>query len=77
VTSPLPCGAYPGCAATPWALAWEEDGELAAQDRFDVLQALLATESDGVQVALVSAIERLPSHELSVVGCSEVSGLCA
>ncbi|MEB3265050.1 MAG: hypothetical protein VKN13_00370 [Cyanobacteriota bacterium] len=73
----LPCGPSPGGGATPWALSWGDDGELAAQDRFDVLQALIASESAVVQVALVCAIERLPNHELSVMTSSQVSGLCA
>ena len=32
-------------APVPWSLAWCEDGELAAQDRFDLLQSLVACES--------------------------------
>jgi hypothetical protein len=77
VSTPLSCGPSPGCAAVPWALAWGEDGELAAQDRFDVLQALIATESSVVQVALVRSVEQLTSHNLAVVASTEVSGLCA
>ena len=36
-------------APVPWSLAWSEDGELAPQDRFDLLQTLVASESETVQ----------------------------
>ena len=29
-------------APVPWSLAWSDDGELAPQDRFDLLQSLVA-----------------------------------
>ena len=46
-------------APVPWSLAWTDDGELAPQDRFDLLQSLVASESDCAQLALVVAVERL------------------
>jgi len=61
----------------PWSLAWREDGELAPQDRFDLLQSLIRSETLEVQSALVVSVERLSSAELTVLSCTEVSGLCA
>jgi hypothetical protein len=42
-------------APAPWSLAWREDGELAPQDRFDLLQSLVTSESLDVQTALIAA----------------------
>ena len=64
-------------APVPWSLAWREDGELAPQDRFDLLQSLVQTESLAVSSALVVAIERLSVTELSSVSMGDVTGLCA
>lgn len=64
-------------APTPWSLTWREDGELAHQDWFDLLQALVATESQEAQTSLIAAVERLNVVEFSVVSSSEVTGLCA
>jgi hypothetical protein len=64
-------------APAPWSLAWREDGELAPQDWFDLLQTLVTTESQEAQASLVAAVERLNVVELSVVSSSEVTGLCA
>ncbi|MEB3165845.1 MAG: hypothetical protein VKO65_04170 [Cyanobacteriota bacterium] len=64
-------------APVPWSLAWSEDGELAPQDLFDLLQTMVASENLEVQAALISAVERLPMVELSVVAATEVSRLCA
>jgi hypothetical protein len=61
----------------PWSLAWREDGELAPQDRFDLLQSLVSTESLEVQTALISAVERLTMAELSLVALEDVTGLAA
>jgi hypothetical protein len=61
----------------PWSLAWREDGELAPQDRFDLLQSLVRTESLEVQTALISAVERLTLAELSLVALEDVTGLAA
>jgi hypothetical protein len=61
----------------PWSLAWREDGELAPQDRFDLLQSLVSTESLEVQTALISAVERLTLAELSLVALEDVIGLAA
>ena len=60
-----------------WSLAWREDGELAPQDRFDLLQTLVLSESVDVQPSLVAAVERLSLVEMSVVSSGEVTGLCA
>jgi hypothetical protein len=60
-----------------WSLAWREDGELAPQDRFDLLQTLVLSESVDVQPSLVAAVERLSLVEMSVVSSAEVTGLCA
>lgn len=64
-------------APTLWSLAWREDGELAPQDRFDLLQTLVLSESVDVQPSLVAAVERLSLVEMSVVSSGEVTGLCA
>ncbi|MFM7360612.1 MAG: hypothetical protein ACKO25_02050 [Cyanobium sp.] len=60
-----------------WSLAWREDGELDPQDRFDLLQTLVHSESVDVQPSLVAAVERLSLVEMSVVSSGEVTGLCA
>jgi hypothetical protein len=64
-------------APVPWSLAWCEDGELAAQDRFDLLQTLVCSETSDVQAALVAAVERLTSVELTTIASQDVTGLCA
>jgi hypothetical protein len=64
-------------APVPWSLAWREDGELATQDRFDLLQSLVRTESLEVQTALIAAVERLTMAELSLVALEDVTGLAA
>ncbi len=61
----------------PWSLAWCEDGELAPQDRFDLLQSLVRCETHEVQTCLIASVERLASAQLSLVSSSEVTGLCA
>ena len=69
--------AIPMTAPVPWSLAWREDGELAPQDLFDLLQTLVCTESETAQPSLICAVERLSLAELSVLSSCEVTGLCA
>ncbi|MBM5807150.1 MAG: hypothetical protein FJ056_05585 [Cyanobacteria bacterium M_surface_10_m2_179] len=68
-------------APVPWSLAWSEDGELTPQDRFDLLQSLVASESESVQLALVLAVERLSVEQLTVISTElstgGLTGLCA
>jgi len=64
-------------APVPWSLAWSEDGELASQDRFDLLQTLVRSESLDVQGSLVAAVESLSLVEVSSIALGEVTGLCA
>jgi len=64
-------------APVPWSLAWSEDGELAPQDRFDLLQTLVRSESSEVQGSLVAAAESLRLVEVSSIALGEVTGLCA
>jgi hypothetical protein len=64
-------------APVPWSLAWSEDGELAPQDRFDLLQSLVRTESLEVQTSLIVAVESMALAEISVVAVADVTGLCA
>jgi hypothetical protein len=64
-------------APVPWSLAWREDGELGSQDQFDLLQALVSSESLEVQTSLITAVERLSVVEFSMISCSEVTELCA
>ena len=54
-------------APVPWSLAWSDNGELAPQDRFDLLQSLVASESENVQPSLVVAVERLGVEQLPVL----------
>jgi hypothetical protein len=60
-----------------WSLAWSEDGELAPQDRFDLLQTLVRTETMEVQPGLIHAVERLSLVDISVMATGDVTGLCA
>ncbi|MEB3321377.1 MAG: hypothetical protein VKI81_00975 [Synechococcaceae cyanobacterium] len=64
-------------APVPWSRAWSEDGELAPQDRFDLLQTLVRTESLEVQTDLIAAVERLTVVEVTLVSTGDVTGLCA
>lgn len=52
-------------APVPWSLAWSEDGELAPQDRFDLLQTLVQTESLEVQCSLIAAVESMVCTEVT------------
>jgi hypothetical protein len=61
----------------PWSLSWHEDGELAPQDRFDLLQTLMMVETPEVQPALVFAMEKLSLTEITSLSTGEVTGLCA
>jgi hypothetical protein len=64
-------------APVPWSLAWREDGELAAQDRFDLLQSLVACERAEVQSTLIAAVERLSIADLTSLSVGGVTSLCA
>jgi hypothetical protein len=57
----------------PWSLAWGEDGELAPQDRFDLLQTLICSENLEVQSALIASIESLPLADLTLVSTSAMT----
>ena len=64
-------------APVPWSLAWSDDGELAPQDRFDLLQSLVASECESVQPSLVVAVESLSVDQLTVIATEGLTGLCA
>jgi hypothetical protein len=64
-------------APVPWSLAWSADGELAPQDRFDLLQSLVQTESLEVQSALITAVESITASEITSVSLGDVTGLCS
>jgi len=64
-------------APVPWSLAWREDGELAPQDRFDLLQSLVSSESADVQASLIAAVERLSLAEVTSISLGEMTRLCA
>lgn len=64
-------------APVPWSLAWREDGELAPQDRFDLLQSLVACESADAQTTLIAAVERLSIADLTSLSVGGVTSLCA
>ena len=53
-------------APSPWSLAWQPNGELGLQDKFDLLQTLVLSESVEVQTSLIAAVESLSTSELSV-----------
>lgn len=64
-------------APVPWSLAWSDNGELAPQDRFDLLQSLVTSECESVQPSLVVAVERLSVDQLTVIATEGLTGLCA
>ena len=68
-------------APMPWSLAWSDNGELAPQDRFDLLQSLVASESESAQPSLVVAVERLGVEQLTLLSTElsteGLTGLCA
>ncbi len=64
-------------APVPWSLAWSKSGELAPQDRFDLLQTLVAIETEEVQPSLVMAVESMSVAELTDLSSESVTGLCA
>ena len=64
-------------APVPWSLAWSDDGELAPQDRFDLLQSLVASECESVQPSFVVAVESLSVDQLTVIATEGLTGLCA
>ena len=64
-------------APVPWSLAWREDGELATQDRFDLLQSLVACESVENQTTLIAAVERLSIADLTSLSVGGVTSICA
>ncbi|WP_438982929.1 hypothetical protein [Vulcanococcus sp.] len=64
-------------APVPWSLAWSDNGELAPQDRFDLLQSLVTSECESVQPSLVMAVERLSVDQLTVIATEGLTGLCA
>jgi hypothetical protein len=61
----------------PWSLSWREDGELAPQDQFDLLQTLVVTESPEIQHSLVVAMERLSVNDITTISTGDVTQLCA
>jgi hypothetical protein len=64
-------------APVPWSLAWSEDGELAPQDRFDLLQSLVQTEDLEVQCSLIAVVESMVGAEITSVSLGDVTGLCS
>ncbi|MCP9827391.1 hypothetical protein KBZ19_02660 [Synechococcus sp. L2F] len=62
-------------APVPWSLAWCENGELAPQDRIDLLQSLVLTESTEVQTTLIATIENLPLEQVSLLCTDGVTSL--
>ncbi|EDY38363.1 hypothetical protein CPCC7001_1242 [Cyanobium sp. PCC 7001] len=64
-------------APVPWSLAWSEDGELAPQDRFDLLQSLVLSETEEVQASLIAAVETMAVTDITTCTCASVTRLCA
>ncbi len=60
-----------------WSLSWRDDGELTAQDRFDLLQTLMVLETPEAQPALVFAMEKLSLTEITSLSTGDVTELCA
>ena len=60
-----------------WSLSWGDDGELTAQDRFDLLQTLMVLETPEAQPALVFAMEKLSLTEITSLSTGDVTELCA
>jgi hypothetical protein len=60
-------------APSTWSLAWQPDGELGLQDKFDLLQALVVSESVEVQTSLIAAIERISTSELSLTSITSTT----
>jgi len=60
-------------APSTWSLAWQPDGELGLQDKFDLLQALVVSESVEVQTSLIAAVESLSTAELSFSSTTSVT----
>ena len=52
-------------ATSLWSLSWQPDGELGMQDKFDLLQALVVSESVEVQTSLIAAVESMATADLS------------
>lgn len=77
VSKPRRSDPIPMDGPVPWSLAWREDGELAPQDRFDLLQTLVQSETQEAQPTLIEAIEQLALSEVSVLSTGEVTRLCA
>jgi len=63
-------------APSPWSLAWQPDGELGLQDKFDLLQALVVSESVDVQTSLIGAVESLSTAELSLSAITSTTASC-
>ena len=57
-----------------WSLAWQSDGELGPQDKFDLLQTLVVSEGVEVQASLIAAIERLTTSEISFSSTTSSTG---
>jgi hypothetical protein len=64
-------------APVAWSLAWRDDGELASQDLFDLLQTLVASESHDVQTSLIAAVEKLSVTDIQVMASEDVTRMCA
>jgi hypothetical protein len=73
-----PMAAAPaGTGPVPWSLTWRDDGELAPQDLFDLLQALVASESHDVQTTLIAAVEKLSVTSIDMMASGQVTRMCA
>ncbi len=64
-------------APVPWSLAWSDNGDLAPQDQFDLLQCLVACESASVQHVLIRAVEQLVVENYSLLASVDVTSLCS
>ena len=56
-----------------WSLAWQPNGELGIQDKFDLLQTLVVSESVEVQTSLIAAVESLSTSELDFTAANSTT----
>jgi hypothetical protein len=60
-------------APSLWSLAWQPNGELGLQDKFDLLQTLVVSESVEAQTSLIAAVESLSTAELSFIAVTSTT----
>lgn len=72
-----PLSGAPDDGTSPLEFGLEQERGACPQDRFDLLQTLVAIETEEVQPALVMAVESMSVAELTALSSESVTGLCA